>query len=185
MAFITADMNVNGSLEKVEIIPDLLQGPVSSSTLLKIDYPNGKDVALGNTLTPQETSERPNVFFVAPEQDDHYTLVMTDPDAPTRTDRKFGPWRHWVVVNIPGSDLGAIHNKDNQHTPYIGPGPGKDSGVHRYTFLLYKQANKNQSFEAMPHEDKPHRRTFDIKKFESDHQLELVAVNFFTCSNNE
>jgi hypothetical protein len=51
--------------------------------------------------------------------------------------------------------------------------------------LLYKQANKNQSFEAMPHEDKPHRRAFDIKKFQADNQLELVAVNFFTCSNNE
>jgi hypothetical protein len=43
---------------------------------LKIDYPNDKDVVLGNTLTPQEASERPSVFFVAPEQDEHYTLVL-------------------------------------------------------------------------------------------------------------
>lgn len=89
----------------------------------------------------------------------------------------------WYQIIPTGSDLGAINNEYNQHTPYIGPGPGKDTGVHRYTFLLYKQANKNQSFEAMPHEDKPHRRAFDIKKFQADHQLELVAVNFFTCSN--
>ncbi|KAF8414558.1 hypothetical protein L210DRAFT_3434826, partial [Boletus edulis BED1] len=26
-----------------------------------------------------------------------YTLVMTDPDAPSRSDPKMGEWRHWLV----------------------------------------------------------------------------------------
>lgn len=31
------------------------------------------------------------------KEDVSYTLVMTDPDAPSRDDPKFGPFRHWVV----------------------------------------------------------------------------------------
>jgi hypothetical protein len=30
-----------------------------------------------------------------------YTLVMTDPDAPSREDPKLGQWRHWVVGASP------------------------------------------------------------------------------------
>ena len=33
-------------------------------------------------------------------KDASYTLVMTDPDAPSRDDPKFGPFRHWVVSVI-------------------------------------------------------------------------------------
>lgn len=36
------------------------------------------------------------------KEDVSYTLVMTDPDAPSRDDPKFGPFRHWVV-SIPCS----------------------------------------------------------------------------------
>lgn len=94
MSIITADINVNSSLEKVGLIPDgrcigawtslhnwsnlvVIPSAISPSTLLKVDYTkSSKDVALGNNLTPQETSETPDVFFVAPDQSAFYTLLM-------------------------------------------------------------------------------------------------------------
>ena len=54
-----------------------------------------------------------------------------DPDAPSRSDPKWGEWRHWVVFNIPGADLA----KGEEWWAYVGAGPPKDTGLHRYIFL--------------------------------------------------
>lgn len=75
----------------------------------------------------------------------------------------------------------SVKKAENQHTPYIGPGPGENSGTHRYTFLLYQQANGEHKFKPMEHEQREHRRKFDIRGFEQESQLELISVNFFCC----
>ena len=59
-----------------------------------------------------------------------YTVVMTDPDAPSRADPKFREWRHWVVVNVPGTDV----SKGLVYAPYIGSGPPKDTGMISFEF---------------------------------------------------
>lgn len=74
----------------------------------------------------------------------------------------------------------SLKKTENQHTPYIGPSPGENTGTHRYTFLLYKQ-NKYQDFEPMEHEKRENRRSFKIDQFVAENQLELVSVNFFNC----
>lgn len=63
---------------------------------------------------------------------------MTDPDAPSRADPKIGEVRHWLVVNIPGIDI----NSGETLYEFIGSGPPKDTGLHRYIFLVYKQSGK-------------------------------------------
>ncbi|KAI9492563.1 phosphatidylethanolamine-binding protein [Zychaea mexicana] len=176
MPLLTTDMNIAGALKKVNLIPER---NFTASSLLQITYPGDKEVLLGNTLTPSDAAEQPTVTFVPPEESAAYTIVMTDPDAPSATDHKFGPWRHWIAVNVPGNDPS---NVAQHHTPYIGPGPGPGTGVHRYLFLLYKQAQPNSTFAPMAHEEKPDRRNFDLKHFVTENQLELVAANFFLCS---
>ena len=51
------------------------------------------------------------------------------------SDPKFREWRHWTVVNIPGMNINAGHLA----AVYVGAGPPKGTGYHRYVFLLYKQ----------------------------------------------
>ncbi|SAL98007.1 hypothetical protein [Absidia glauca] len=190
------DMNVIQLLKTDEIIPDVFleesfSSSVMPSPLMEIDYPQGHQVVFGNSLTPVDTKQSPVVKFVPSSGDDdaartHYTLIMADPDAPSRQDRKFGYWRHWVVTNVPSDANGTITistNQGEQHTPYIGPGPGPATGVHRYLFLLYKQQNPSTQFPSMKHEEKPDRRNFDFHQFAKDHQLDLVAFNYFLCSN--
>lgn len=63
---------------------------------------------------------------------------MTDPDAPSRADPNFREVRHWLVVNIPGTDV----TKGDTIVEFIGSGPPEGTGLHRYTFLVYKQSNK-------------------------------------------
>lgn len=82
-----------------------------------------------------------------------YTLIKTDPDAPSREDPKFGEvsaiykiskgflslqWHHWLVANIPGNNV----EKGDVLSEYIGAGPPEKTGKHRYVYLVYKQSSK-------------------------------------------
>lgn len=100
----------------------------------KVSYPSGVFAKLGNELTPTQVKDKPIVSWDA-ENCSYYTLMLVDPDAPTRanpTDREF---RHWLVVNIPGNAVGL----GDEVTGYIGSGPPEGSGLHRYVLLIYKQ----------------------------------------------
>ncbi|KAI9316970.1 phosphatidylethanolamine-binding protein [Dichotomocladium elegans] len=185
MPLLTSDMNLNIALKKAGLIPELIDEGFSPQTLLQVVYPNDKEVLLGNQLSKDETQEMPRVFFVPTDRDASYTLIMTDPDAPSASDHQFGPWRHWVAVNIPGANPELTEDDKSHHTPYVGPGPGPNTGKHRYLFLLYKQPHQLQAFQSMPHEEKAHRRQFDLKMFVAAHNLELVAANFFVIDANQ
>lgn len=81
--------------------------------------------------------DQPSVKWDA-DADSFYTLIMTDPDAPSRADPVAGEVRHWYVVNIPGNNL----EEGETLFAYIGSGPPKDTGLHRYVFLVFKQSGK-------------------------------------------
>lgn len=90
----------------------------------------------GNELTPTQVQNMPNVSWTT-EPDTFYTLIMSDPDAPSRADPKFREVCHWTVVNIAGTDI----NNGDTVFDYIGSGPPEGTGLHRYVFLLFKQAD--------------------------------------------
>lgn len=102
---------VTEALKREKLIPDVLPESFVPSILFSVVYPGGKEVILGNELLISETTEEPEISF-APlslpvEQADatsqggegevSYTLVMFDPDVPTRADPQFKTFRHWVV----------------------------------------------------------------------------------------
>ncbi|CCO36780.1 OV-16 antigen [Rhizoctonia solani AG-1 IB] len=90
---------VTDALHKEQIIPDVIPEEFVPSTLLNITW-GDKEAQLGNELTKADTVDEPTITF-APGSDDSpdssYTLAFLDPDAPSRADPKFGPFRHWVV----------------------------------------------------------------------------------------
>lgn len=65
------------------------------------------------------------------------TLLLVDPDAPSRNDPKSRSYKHWAVINILGSDVSS----GDEITAYIGAGAPIRTGLHRYVFLIYKQAD--------------------------------------------
>lgn len=65
-----------------------------------------------------------------------YTLIMSDPDAPSRAEPKFREFFHWGVINIPGSDISA----GREIVGFIGSGPPRGTGLHRYVFVVYEQS---------------------------------------------
>ncbi|PRP77407.1 putative phosphatidylethanolamine-binding protein [Planoprotostelium fungivorum] len=169
------------SLSKAELIPELFDQNVAQEALLQITY-GDKEVQTGNHLTKEDAAAEPTVKFFTAEPEAFYTLLMIDPDAPSREDHKFGPWRHWIVTNIAGS-AGDVSGGE-KHTPYIGPGPGANTGEHRYTFILFQQQGK-QSFRELPNQERPDRRNFDWKAFVAEHQLKQVGVSFFLIKTSE
>lgn len=104
---------------------------------MQISYPSGVEVNLGNELTPTQVKDLPTVHYDA-DPAKFYTLVMTDPDAPSRIEPTYREFKHWVQVNIPGSDVA----KGESLAAFVGSGPPMGTGLHRYVFLVYEQPKK-------------------------------------------
>lgn len=166
-------MEVIDQLKKNQVIPDVI--PAAPKAALQVTYGNAI-VSLGNELTPTKVKDMPKITWQA-EPNALYLLCMTDPDAPSRQNPKFREWHHWLVGNIPGNEI----EKGEVLSEYVGSGPPKDTGLHRYVFLLYKQPKKLQFDESrLKNNSGKGRGKFSIKKFAEKYGLgDPVAVNFF------
>ena len=183
------------------------------SAFLQVDFPSSNTSAtLGNALTPSDASEPPSISFLTTEMSSgdeqsaakegkgkSYTVVCVDPDAPSRTDHKFGPWRHYVHPGFRThpdalseaqikSEQGGLQaqSKEEALSPWAGPGPGPKTGVHRYVFLLYeeKPGKKVEKGSTINGNEKHGRRNFDVARFAQENELTLVGINFFTVRSH-
>lgn len=112
-----------------------------------------------------------------------YTLLFIEPDAPSRTDFSLREWQHWLIVNIPGNNV----SKGTTLSEYQGSGPGKNSGLHRYVYLLFKQPRELQFDEQhLSATSTEGRANFSTKKFIEKYDLgKPVAGNFYECQYDE
>ena len=86
------------ALKRDQVIPDVIPKSFAPSVLFSIVYP-GVETGLGKEILRNHTLPEPTIKLLSRggEGDKSFTLVLTDPDAPSRADPKFGEWRHWVV----------------------------------------------------------------------------------------
>ncbi|XP_044730207.1 protein D2-like [Chrysoperla carnea] len=153
-------------MEKLEIVPAII--PKTPDKVLEVKYPGNVKVDNGNQLTVDQTSKPPTVEWEAKE-DAFYTLLMIDPDAPSRSNPKKAEWQHWLIGNIPGKNVKA----GDVIIDYNGPTPPKNSGLHRYIFLVYEQPTGKISFKEkkIPKDSSEGRANFSIKDFSSKYKL--------------
>ncbi|XP_031847462.1 protein D2 [Nomia melanderi] len=171
--------NVQSEFEGAKIVPDIID--VAPTEKIEVSY-GDKAVNFGNELTPSETQQIPQIHYKH-EGGVLYTLVLTDPDAPTRKgyNREF---RHWLVGNIPEENIA----KGEVLAEYVGPAPPKGSGKHRYVFLVYKQNQGSITFDErrLSNRDGQQRRRFSIKKFAEKYSLEgPIAGNFMVAEYDD
>lgn len=180
---------------KHEVVPDVI--PVAPKDIVKVEYKSGGEEAencyqnifciflslsvlvsvnLGNVLTPTQVKDQPSVTWDA-EAESFYTLCMTDPDAPSRSDPQYREWHHWLISNIPGTDIA----KGEILSDYVGSGPPEKSGLHRYVFLVYKQPGKLTFDEPrLTNTSGDNRGCFKIQKFVEKYNLGApIAGNFY------
>ena len=127
---------------------------------MEVQYKNKK---IHNNFLPKNMTLDSPTILIKPESTKLFTLLMSDPDAPT--DIPGTSWLHWLVLNIPG-EVPTIENGD-EIVFYAPPTP--PSGTHRYIFTLYEQPNS--ILYSAPSE----RKSFNVKAFENQFSLKKIA----------
>ena len=91
---------------------------------------------LGKALLPTQVKKRPSsTSWDGLDPGKLYTLVRTDPDAPSRKDPKFRVWHHFLVVNMKGNDVSSGRGLSD----YVGSGLPRGTGLHLYDWLVCMQ----------------------------------------------
>ncbi|CAG7722520.1 unnamed protein product, partial [Allacma fusca] len=158
------------------VVPDVLDQAPSALACVKYGSLN---VDQGNILTPSQVKHQPKVNYAA-SSEKFYTLIMVDPDAPSRITPLFREWLHWRVVNIPGNNV----TQGQTSAEYRGAGPPKGTGLHRYVFAVFEQPSGQMSIDepylTADQKSASDRGKFSVKKFVSKYSLgNPVAGNFF------
>ena len=211
--------SIKEAIEKHEIVPDVFSTDFNTSnlpnSLLTVEYPGELGVTMGNVLPLNKVQQAPDFQCLAIpstetnfEIDLHevYTLIMTDPDAPSRKDHKWSEYCHWIITGLTAEKANAQINVIKKNStkkgeldqeiatarelvPYTPPAPPKGTGPHRYVFALFKGALNGSSSDNLIKQINENRAnwgynmpTAGVEKFANDHGgLELLAVNFFFC----
>uniref|UniRef100_A0A0K0EER4 Phosphatidylethanolamine-binding protein n=1 Tax=Strongyloides stercoralis TaxID=6248 RepID=A0A0K0EER4_STRER len=164
---------------KNQISPGICDVP---KDVLKVKY-EPYTVELGNELTPTQVKNKPTVIYDG-DPSTYYTLVMTDPDAPSRKEPINGEIKHWLIMNIPGVNI----NDGEVIADYIGSGAPKGTGFHRYILLLYKQNNKIDTSKEIKvsNSSRNGRVKWSVKEFSKKYNLEgPIYGNFFQAQYDD
>ncbi|CAJ0574896.1 unnamed protein product, partial [Mesorhabditis spiculigera] len=140
------------------VVPDVI--PVAPKDILGVTYSDDVKADFGNELTPTQVKDQPNVTWDA-MPDTLYTLIVSDPDAPSRENPIRREFLHWLVVNIPGHkmDEGDIDFTVTSSRSSSSPG------------------NMTAKIEARPN--------FNTVVFAEQHKLSLIAGNFFQAKYDD
>ncbi|KAH8410498.1 hypothetical protein KR215_009963 [Drosophila sulfurigaster] len=168
------ELNVRRVMKELEVIPDVLKEPPKE--LLKLSFDNELEIEEGKVYTPTELKFPPKLEWNA-DPGTFYTIVMLSPDAPTRENPIYRSWLHWLVVNVPGTDVA----KGQAISEYYGPLPPKDSGLCRYVVLVYQQAEKLDIEEKkMDLKNAEDHSNFDVERFTQKYDMnDPLAGNVF------
>nr|XP_018911646.1 PREDICTED: protein D2-like isoform X4 [Bemisia tabaci]XP_018911647.1 PREDICTED: protein D2-like isoform X4 [Bemisia tabaci] len=156
-------------------MPDVLNE--TPKHLVEVVYGEYYKIYFGNKVNPDFCSAPPKMTWPA-DPKKFYTLLMVDPDQPSRltpTDREF---LLWLLVNIPGQKRLLGHTCAEYRPPEPDPG----TVPHRFVYVIYEQPmGKIKSKE--PYSDVLNswgRANWSNRKFAEKYKLgEPHAVNFF------
>nr|XP_058897082.1 phosphatidylethanolamine-binding protein 1 [Kogia breviceps] len=148
---------------------------------LQVKYGGAEVDELGKVLTPTQVQNRPtSIAWDGLDPGKLYTLVLTDPDAPSRKDPKYREWHHFLVVNMKGNDISS----GTVLSDYVGSGPPKGTGLHRYIWLVYEQDKPLKCDEPiLSNRSGDHRGKFKVANFRKKYELGAPVAG--TCYQAE
>ncbi len=143
------------------------QRPQCGGTAFEVAY---AQILGGNNTSPTKLDAEimrpePEIKIMNTEPAVLYTVLMYDPDAVGSTPGTKANYLHYLKVN---SNMNCV--------PYKGPSPPPGSGVHHYTFILYKQL-RPLSCAAQP------RSPFDLEGFVRANGLTEIQKTVFEVSS--
>ena len=169
-------------MEAFEVVPDVVDTVPPAA--IEISYESGATADDGKELTPTQVKDKPTHVSWPTEPGALHTLCMTDPDAPSRAEPTFREIKHWLVVNIPGTDI----DKGTTVAEYIGSGPPLGTGLHRYVFLVYKQSGpldvNGEVFACST--SRAGRLKFSVRDFSLKYEMgQPIAGNFYQAQYDD
>ncbi|KAJ7085163.1 PEBP-like protein [Mycena belliarum] len=187
-------------LASAGLIPAVLGASFRPTALLSIVLPSGP-AALGAEVALADTVAQPGIIIAAApteaditadgllKNDARYTLAMLDPDAPSAAQPTSSQFRHWVITGlaVPDDPAQPALQTAPAANAYRPPGPPKGSGIHRYTFVLFREppgfalpegaSELDPSIEA--------RRRWDAVEFGERNGLEMVGAAFYLVRSED
>jgi hypothetical protein len=145
---------------------------------LKIYY-NDKHLIGVPKMSIKDTETIPCILCYKANPKKLYTVMLIDPTAPDTRKPDSGVWRHWLVVDIPGSELleGCLNIEEvgKVITSYQGPNPPMRSGRHVYHIQLYEQPGK-----LLGPQVRDERRNWNMDQFIQTNNLYKLEQKTFT-----
>nr|QZX43511.1 phosphatidylethanolamine-binding protein [Mimivirus sp.] len=122
----------------------------------------------GEFIPLKYTQELPKINFTK-NNNDKYTIIMVDPDAPSRRNPIYKYFLHWLIIN-----------NNEIIMDFTPPAPPKNSGPHRYFIFVLKQ-NKLLNSSSIKINNKMKREKFNLAEFIADNDLEIIdSIHFIT-----
>jgi phosphatidylethanolamine-binding protein (PEBP) family uncharacterized protein len=92
---------VNNELKNFGIIPELISEPKNNEKILlaRIHFPS-KDIKLNDSIAMDSAINQPLIQWTNNDYK-FTTIVMVDPDAPSRLNPTMKSWLHFMVIDIP------------------------------------------------------------------------------------
>ncbi|CAL5047658.1 unnamed protein product [Urochloa decumbens] len=137
-----------------------------------------RDLTNGCEIRPSIAADPPAIQ-IAGRCNDLFTMLITDPDAPSPSNPSMREWLHWLVVNIPG---GADPSQQGDVVvPYMCPRP--QVGIHRYVVVVFQQKARIYSPPAMTSGTNQSMRVgFRTRAFADRHEFgDPVAALYFNA----
>ena len=158
--------------------------------MINVYYNNKKIEKEGQFLTPEETALQPIISLkpLNTNNSNYYTLILYDPNSVRAPN-----YVHWAVINISlnnniifiSDQVNKGVNKGNNLIQYQGPSPPENSGIHNYTFLIYKQ-DKMYGPEFISSIDTKNRNyKYLIEKLNLNSNNKLISKTYFTSKHTQ
>ncbi|KAM0519930.1 hypothetical protein ACHAQF_006086 [Verticillium nonalfalfae] len=183
---------VHEALFQAGIIPNVISEfqPVLG---LSASWSKDATASLGNSLDPSALSSPPSVHLEKAgsasslEADKSYVLTLTDPDAPSRGDPKWGEFCHWIAT---GLSISASASRLEDVLEYKPPAPPEKTGPHRYILIAFVPANgTTEPLNLSKPGDRKHWGAsapgHGVKDWAHANGLVPIAANFFYAQNKK
>ncbi|KAH7697928.1 phosphatidyl-ethanolamine-binding protein [Aphelenchoides avenae] len=166
---------VASKFSAAEIVPSILPEPPKEQLNVVFE---GIQVQPGQEIPVRNLKNAPRVTLKV-DPDSTFSIVMIDPDNLSRKNPSVAEWLHWLVVNIPASNILEGINGGQHQQPYGSPAPQPRTGDHRYVIVLFEHQGRRL---AVPKYNS--RAKFSLKQFIEKHKLGApLAANFWISKN--
>ena len=192
---VTPHIDNSNEAQSMGLMPDVFTDKTFVEGLGKINLNIQYGFRLCRTvMRPADVATAPTISTSIPLEDALYTLILVDPDAPSRTKPAFRSFFHHVMIDIPGKRVEkgvTVTTVAGGRTAleYIGPAPPYNSGPHRYMHMLFKQSgflgNVIMGASTVKAFLKEGPGKLNVEEFVTKFELQLVAAHVFQASWDE